>query len=391
MSIKGIDPLTIPSTSKKRAAVGQLQTSVKKTNIHGNYNVPISNRYENLDEIDDTSDDEQELALQRRPKPIKIPPIIAYNYFENHVKTISELEKRLNEELTLKFKGKRIIILTSNLIDYNYVKGQLDESNIQYTTKTPLNERELKLIIRNLPPNITPVEIEEDLKSKQLPVLKVAQITKKENDKIVHAYPLFMVTFQKGTDIKTVIQHNKICFCIIQWEKIKSKGITQCYRCQSFGHIALNCTKTPRCVKCGQTHRTEICKKPLEATPTCANCGQDHTANYTMCPKRPVFIQKHKNNPRAPTINNTSFPPINKNINPVNTSTPIWPTQRSVNQDNNSTGIADIIMLVKSFIQNFDLINIINKIKNLMSRINAAPDGASKLMLVIDFVVSIFG
>lgn len=393
MPLKGVDPLTLPSTSKKRVAKDDLKPLAKKHTIQDAYNIPIRNKYDSLsDEEMQTTDDENDNNVQpRRIKKIKIPPIIAYTYFDNHLKTISELEKNLNEEIELKFKGKRIIILTKNLIDYKYVKNQLDESNIQYTTKTPQSEREVKLVIRHLPPNISSTEVEEDLKSKKLPVLKVIQLSKKENDKIVHLYPLYMVTFEKGTDISTIMQNKKVCFCVIQWEKVRGNGVTQCFRCQAYGHISQNCTRTPRCVKCGQTHDTRACSKSLEVTPTCANCGDNHTANFRQCPKRPeARVNRPTPYTRPPRLSNASFPPLNKSSTPERTNPPTWPTINNTNTSSQS-GLTEIMTFIKSIIQNFNLNGIIQNIKTLISRLYAAPDAASRLMIIIDYAVSLLG
>lgn len=395
--IKGVDPLSIPSTSKKRTAEEVPNHSVKKPNGLYRYNIPISNQYDSLSEEEDNNSDIVR-AETNNFKRVRIPPIIVYSYFDNHVSTITNLERNMNEELDLKFKGRRIIILTKNIMDYNYVKNQLDEAQIQYTTKTPSNERELKLVIRNLPPNITTDEIKDDLKRKKLPVTKVAQITKKENKTIIHAYPLFMVTFEKGTDFKTVIEHRKICYCLIQWEKIKRSGTTQCYRCQSFGHIAQNCTKTPRCVICGQAHLTTTCENKGK-TPKCANCGGEHTASYSQCPKRPTPGNRptsgNKTTPHSkpsqPIPTKNSFPPFRNSTPQVNNKVPVWPTQSGSQTDSSISGLADILSIIKSLFTNFNLQLIIKKLKDLVMKINVAPDGVSKLMIIVDFAVSMFG
>lgn len=389
--IKGVDPSSIPSTSKKRKVIEDSKPKAKKTNLRFQYNIPTKNLYDSLsEEEDDTSEEEGTVAPSQHSR-IKVPAIVVYSYFDHHVRSISNLQKNLNEELDLKYKGRRIIILTKNLIDYNYVRKELEEAKIQFTTKTPSCDRELKLVIRNLPPNISTDEIMIDLKEKHLPVIKVTQITKKEDNKIIHAYPLFMVTFQKGTDYRTVFQHKKICYCLVQWEKIKRSGVTQCYGCQSFGHIAQNCTRTVRCVICSEEHSTKNCPN-REKPPKCTNCGGTHAASFSQCPKRPTIdINRQPPRPRVqrnPTLKNfPSFIPSTSSVNTV----PIWPSQPTPQTENPSTGLTDLINIVKSFLQNFDLTRIINNIKVLMSRISVAPDGISKLMIIIDFAASLLG
>lgn len=393
MSIKGVDPASIPSTSRKRTARTQLNPSMKKTASQQRYAIPTQNYYDSLSDEDDNSSENgvNNESSQQQTRRIKVPPIIVYSYIQNHVSTIKSIQTNLNEELELKFKGNRIIILTKNILDFNHVRKELDESNIQYSTKTPPNERELKLIIRNLPPNLSTQEIMDDLKSKNLPVIKVAQMTKKEGDKIIHVYPLYVVSFEKGTEMKNIVSHKKVCYCIVQWERAKRSEHTQCYRCQAFGHIAQNCTRTPRCVICGVDHYSKECTNK-DKPPCCANCGQDHAASFKMCPRR-LNLNSNKRPiiSRKPNFQPNTFPPLNKNTNSVNRNTPIWPTTNNNSTNNANSTIGELISLFKSMLQNFNLENVTKNIKTLLSQINAAQDGVSKFMIVLDFVMSIFG
>lgn len=154
----------------------------------------------------------------------------------------------------------------------------------------------------------------------------MTQITKKENNNIILAYPLYIATFAKGTDTRTVIHHRWVCFCIIQWEKIKSSGPTQCYRCQSFGYIAANCTRLPRCVTCGNQHNSRECPNK-DRSPNCANCGESHPASYSLCTKRPRKHLDHNKQERINPVkfNQKSFPPLNRSTNTA--TTPTWSTQ----------------------------------------------------------------
>ncbi|KAF2347409.1 hypothetical protein FHG87_021836 [Trinorchestia longiramus] len=57
----------------------------------------------------------------------------------------------------------------------------------------------------------------------------------------------------------------------------------QCFRCQRFGHNAVNCRAAPRCVVCSGAHNSRDC--PSQSTRSCCNCSGNHTANYGGCPK----------------------------------------------------------------------------------------------------------
>lgn len=83
-----------------------------------------------------------------------------------------------------------------------------------------------------------------------------------------------------------------------KWETYKKvKQYTQCFRCQRFGHGAMNCNMRPRCVKCGQEHLPHECNlvKTDTSKATCANCGGDHPANFGRCPELEKYLQTKLN------------------------------------------------------------------------------------------------
>lgn len=96
--------------------------------------------------------------------------------------------------------------------------------------------------------------------------------------------------------------------------KRKNNTVSQCHRCQKFGHAAKCCKAQWRCVKCGENHPTASCQRVKgKDTAKCANCGEEHTANYRGCknfPKLPKSSaansqdrnQRTKPNPSASVL-----------------------------------------------------------------------------------------
>ena len=78
-------------------------------------------------------------------------------------------------------------------------------------------------------------------------------------------------------------------------QSLRRPAITQCHRCQGFGHLQNCCYEIPRCVKCGLNHLTSDCTRPKmdkakddNDPPSCVNCGKPgHPANWVGCPNRP--------------------------------------------------------------------------------------------------------
>ncbi|GFT63117.1 hypothetical protein TNCV_1801811 [Trichonephila clavipes] len=64
------------------------------------------------------------------------------------------------------------------------------------------------------------------------------------------------------------------------------KGVTQCYSGNRFHHTAEICHITPRCLKCGEAHKTRDCQIKRVGNSYCINCETyRHMANYSGCPK----------------------------------------------------------------------------------------------------------
>ena len=61
-------------------------------------------------------------------------------------------------------------------------------------------------------------------------------------------------------------------------------SIQQCFKCQGFGNKSPNCTKTPKCVVCGETHSHKNCPNKEKRKPKYASCRGPHVANYKGCP-----------------------------------------------------------------------------------------------------------
>ena len=92
----------------------------------------------------------------------------------------------------------------------------------------------------------------------------------------------------------------------------------QCYKCQSFGHSAKNCSNRDRCVVCAGPHNIKDCEVREGNARKCVNCGENHTASYGGCSK---IVQERKiQHVRA--FQNLSYSDAakmvkNKNSNPV--------------------------------------------------------------------------
>jgi len=73
--------------------------------------------------------------------------------------------------------------------------------------------------------------------------------------------------------------------------------VTRCYKCQKYGHIAVNCRKEkPTCPVCSGPHSYSECQTKDDKK--CANCGGAHSTSFRECPK---YILAKKVTHRAAT------------------------------------------------------------------------------------------
>ena len=119
---------------------------------------------------------------------------------------------------------------------------------------------------------------------------------------------------------------------------MKTPRPVQCFRCQKFNHVAVNCHVELKCMKCSGDHMSKFCTLIREEPNKCPNCGGNHVANYRGCTyfknnikptfKR-IFCNKNTQDPepqqQQPLNINAKFPTLpNSKNNP-----PPFPTNKS--------------------------------------------------------------
>lgn len=237
-------------------------------------------------------------------KKEKVPPIFIYTKIDNHNSTLKELRKNLLEDFLFKCKSNKTIIYAKNLSDYKAVCEKITTAQVPFHTYTPENEKPVTTILKGLASNISEEEVKTDLLEKHLKVIEVNQFVKKvidQDNKIIDVkLPIFCIKLEKGTSIAEIKNIKTVCWCKIKWEKsFSSKVVTQCYKCQSFGHIAKNCFKKEVCAICFSEHNTLNCTNLNKLK--CANCDENHKANDPACAvyqkmsqKKTVFNREEK-------------------------------------------------------------------------------------------------
>lgn len=158
----------------------------------------------------------------------------------------------------------------------------------------------------------------------------------------------------------------------VKWETYYKKDkISQCHRCQSYGHGSLNCNQAPKCVRCAGEHLTENCvmEKDNPNLLKCINCNGNHTANYKKCP---IYITKINEKESSNNANKNSRPPkyqnpLISNARPVNSQVS-YASIASGNFNNNNNNNTN---MNTNFIPNYEDFNtLIHELKELNTACN---------------------
>lgn len=371
--------------------------------------VAIANRYGILAEIDDENDmivDEPSISTPIQPaqmqtKAIKCPPIIVTQKVDDLHKFHKSIKEQIKGEYLIRYAPNQIKIFTKQIEDMKSITKDLKEANVQFYTHSTKEEQKKKIVLKAA--NFLSAE---DVKTNICSQTNIApsdiECIKMKGHSI-HPHS-FLVTINKSTDLKLLTNIQAIDHVRTNWQKYAKKGkVTQCHRCQQFGHGSTYCNRKPKCVKCTGSHLTEECsiKERGNGTVQCTNCHGPHTANYSQCPAYLEYLDKQVNRNQSthqtqykppPTL--TQYPTINRQQNNIHTHPPINNTKplyseitahnpRPSNQHNASAD--DFQTLIKEIHELNSICNIsalISLVREIKSKIVACHSPLDKIMLI---------
>ncbi|GJQ87994.1 hypothetical protein Trydic_g12920 [Trypoxylus dichotomus] len=170
--------------------------------------------------------------------------------------------------------------------DYRRLVEIVTSLGVPFHSYQLTEEKPLKIVLRGLPEEISDEEIREYLAQQGFATATVKRMTVGPNKRPI---PLVFVQLTKNEQSKKIFDMRQVCglYVRVESKQIKKNTVTQCHRCQLYGHGQRNCHAAAVCVKCAGPHQTAECNKPREAPAKCALCKGPHTANYGGCPKAP--------------------------------------------------------------------------------------------------------
>lgn len=180
--------------------------------------------------------------------------------------------KTTNTGLLIKCKNTKQVKAISEINKIGSVDVKVSEGN-----------NGAKGVIYDIPLEMKEEEILNELKTQN--VIGVKRMVKRvrtdetiEGKRQISQIPMrcVILTFSKVT----IPPEIHLCF---QIKRVKQyvPPVIRCYQCQRFGHNASQCNSKKRCVRCGENHSFDECKRKEERK--CVNCGENHSAAYSGC------------------------------------------------------------------------------------------------------------
>lgn len=308
------------------------------------------------------------------------------------------LYKLTKDPIRITHNSEGIIVYAKTQVDQAALITFCQTNKIDYATQRSKHEQPLKVIIRKLPIDTPTSDIQIALTELKFNVQKVCQLSGKDKntgDRV--PYPLFLVHLKKTPGVSEIYNIDGLLYFKVTIEPYQNTTITQCYRCQRYGHVQTSCCATPRCVRCGEQHRTEACsKKGTQAPLRCANCQKEgHTANYKGCEIAQNYMKSQKPpEKRRSTPTPPPPPPQEKtsNSNSHQKPTRTYATAASdATSANNSSemSFSDLLSEIKELCKNINFKDLLTKLKHCSQRIKNVNDSTEKMLIIVETVVSI--
>lgn len=236
-------------------------------------------------------------AMSKSCKPIFVNASI--QIVKNLLKAI-----RLESQPICKIRGANSTNVTfPSLVDKKNFIGELIARQLPYHTFTDVPDKPLYYLLKGFY-HTSCEDMLTILSGSGIPAVKVSYFI----NKVDHA--VYIVHFQSPISIHMLSHlHRVVDGIAIRWEMFKKseKKVTQCFRCQQWGHAASNCGRPVRCVKCNDSHpQGECTRKSREGSPTCCNCGGSHAANFRGCPSYVQHLEKTKSRTGKTSVNPVS-------------------------------------------------------------------------------------
>jgi hypothetical protein len=260
------------------------------------------NKFSVLPQNKDTDMENNEIneIVSKLPPPIFIKiKVQSYQVFCEKIKNIVEP----TDDFTCKRSTESLKLNTTSSNEYRTIIRYLKESKVEFFTYQFKENKPYRIVIRNLHPTTDPDYIKEELEKEGFQARN--DINALHRVSIIHL-PLFFVDLEPALNNKNIFELKTLCHTKVKIEAPRiNKLAPQCLNFHNYDHTKTYCNNHPRCVRCGENHRTDTCTKSRELPAKGALCNGNHPANYRGCLVFKNLQQLRKE--QLPSKNNTNI------------------------------------------------------------------------------------
>ena len=301
----------------------------------------------------------------------------------------------------LKVRGSNSTqVLCCSVDDKKKLIAKLQSEQIGYHTFTDQADKPTYFLLKGFY-QAPCVEVLSMLQAAAVPAKKVTDFIRNDN------FVIYLAPFDKSININLLNHsHKHVDGIVVKWDVLRksNKKVTQCFRCQQWGHSAVNCGLTPRCVKCNEAHDKGACPRTTrEGDPTCCNCGGPHASNHRGCPVYKQHLEKIKARSKKPSTtvlqrdpvpldSMSHFPRLSTQQNPVSTSRAGVNTSQSVSfaskfsESNNSVDIFTKLTQAQDKLKSLPNINkTIDIFIRMVDELSACNDQNGQINILIKY------
>ncbi|KAL7289048.1 hypothetical protein TKK_0017002 [Trichogramma kaykai] len=243
-----------------------------------------------------TDNKESSASTQKQP-PIYVKNCSALNLIKLYK------DNKLEINFKIKNTAKNSCKLTTAKIEiYQRTINTLKRLNVEFITFTHKSQKPKSILLKGPHEETTCDQVHSELTkqlSAEVKINKISLFSGKPNSGIT-----FLVQTTSDSDSKPLTNIKSLNYQIIKWERLRKKELLQCRRCQTPGHVAINCNMAYRCVKCTNIHEPGQCtvNKENNDTVSCVLCGKTgHPASYRGCEVRTREMKKIMNRNKTRT------------------------------------------------------------------------------------------
>lgn len=227
------------------------------------------------------------IIVSMAPRPAQIFVARAIRATFPHVRVLQCRELRNPNEMFIQPADESSRTILSNQSNLN-----LMFPNVQISTRSPIQKQKEtpSYVITNVSFNYTLDDIKLELSYCNLPPKDLSRIVSRVTNKETKLIRVFAA--HPSHVVRAVENGVTLGFQLHRCEASNRKpNVTQCFKCQGYGHISKDCVKTLTCLRCSGDHAVKDCVKPKE-DPLCANCGEKHAAIYKGCKSYQAEVSK---------------------------------------------------------------------------------------------------